>query len=52
MFGNGPNDIAVGVPSIFGEAKSLKAAQRHHVACHHLNYFTAAPSRAVIDAIG
>lgn len=51
LFDNSPNDIAVGVGSIFGPSASLAKAERRDVACHHLNYFTAAPARDTLAAI-
>jgi pimeloyl-ACP methyl ester carboxylesterase len=51
LFGNGPNDIAVGVSSIFGEAGSLSKATRSNVACHHLNYFSAEVGRQALTAV-
>ncbi len=42
LFGNQPNDIAVGVSSIDGVSDSRALPpQRHKVDCHHLNYFDA-----------
>lgn len=52
LFASGPNDIAVAVPSIFGEAVPAVAAATHsNVACHHLNYFTTAVGRDALKAI-
>ena len=52
LFSSGPNDIAVGVPSIFAEAVPAVAAASHtSVACHHLNYFTTAVGRDALKAI-
>ena len=52
LFSSGPNDIAVGVPSIFGEAVPAVAAATHtSVACHHLNYFSTAVGQAALNSV-
>ena len=52
LFSSGPNDIAVGVPSIFGEAVPAVAAATHtSVACHHLNYFSTAVGQAALKSV-
>ena len=52
LFSSGPNDIAVGVPSIFGEAVPAVASATHaNVACHHLNYFTTAVGRDALKSV-
>ena len=52
LFSSGPNDIAVGVPSIFGEAVPAVAAAAHTaVACHHLNYFSTAVGQAALKSV-
>ncbi len=52
LFSSGPNDIAVAVPSIFGEAvPALAQASHENVACHHLNYFSTAVGRDALKSI-
>ncbi|MEO6114176.1 MAG: hypothetical protein ABIP07_07015, partial [Sphingomicrobium sp.] len=52
LFSSGPNDIAVGVPSIFGEAvPALAKASHANVACHHLNYFSTTVGRDALKSI-
>ncbi len=52
LFGNQPNDIAVGVGSIDGvsDARSLPP-QRHKVDCHHLNYFAAPAGLVALKSV-
>ena len=52
LFAQGANDIAVGVGSIYAEAAGALAGASHaDVACHHLNYFSAAAGQAALKAV-
>jgi hypothetical protein len=52
LFAQKPNDIAVGVESIFGVGDGRSGRpNRRNVACHHLNYFASeAGQQALIAA--
>lgn len=52
LFGQRPNDIAVGVDSIltFGTARPTEPA-RQHIACHHLNYFVSDTGQAALKKV-
>ena len=52
LFGNQPNDIAVGVDSIDGvsDARSVPP-QRSKVDCHHLNYFDAPAGLVALKSV-
>jgi pimeloyl-ACP methyl ester carboxylesterase len=52
LFGEKPNDIAVGVDSIIGVATQRTPAPVHSgVACHHLNYFTSTSGQEALKAV-
>lgn len=51
LFGNAANDIAVKLDSILIESTAERAAARHTIGCHHLNYFSSPAGQAELRAV-
>ena len=52
LFGNQPNDIAVGVASILAvQGERAEAPARMNVACHHLNYFVSVAGKRALGVV-